>query len=52
MGLFGRRRTSVGLDVGSGYVKLAEVDHSGDRPEVLKVAASPIPRVRWRMERL
>lgn len=33
----------MGLDVGSGYVKLAEVDHSGDRPEVLKVAASPIP---------
>lgn len=33
----------MGLDIGSGYVKLAEVDHSGDRPEVLKVAVSPIP---------
>ncbi len=33
----------MGLDVGSGYIKLAEVDHGGDRPEVLKVAVSPIP---------
>lgn len=33
----------MGLDIGSGYLKLAEVDHSGDRPEVLKVAVSPIP---------
>ena len=44
MGLFGRRNTSVGLDIGSGYVKLAEIDHGGDRPEVLRVAARPIPK--------
>lgn len=43
MGLFGRRRTSVGLDIGSGYLKLAEIDHSGDGPEVVKVAVGPIP---------
>ena len=43
MGLFGRKKTSVGLDIGSGYIKLAEVDHSGDRPEITRVAAHPIP---------
>ena len=43
MGLFGPRRTTVGLDIGSGYVKLAEVGHGGDRPEVHRVAARPMP---------
>jgi len=38
MGLFGRNRTSVGLDIGSGFVKVVEVDHSGDQPEVSRVA--------------
>jgi len=38
MGLFGRRKSSVGLDIGSGFVKLIEVDHSGDQPEVKRVA--------------
>jgi type IV pilus assembly protein PilM len=37
MGLFGKK-TSVGLDIGSGFVKLVEVDHSGDQPEVSRVA--------------
>lgn len=43
MGLFGARRATVGLDIGSGFVKLAEVGHGGDRPEVRKVAARPTP---------
>lgn len=38
MGLFGRSRSTVGLDVGSGFVKMVEVDHSGDQPEVVRVA--------------
>ena len=42
MGLFGRKRTSVGLDIGSGFVKVVEVDHSGDQPEVARVAMRPL----------
>ena len=42
MGLFGRSRTTVGLDVGSGFVKLVEVDHSGDQPEVVRVSMRPL----------
>ncbi len=38
MGLFGRKRTSIGLDIGSGFVKVVEVDHSGAQPEVTRVA--------------
>ena len=41
MGLFGKK-TSVGLDIGSGFVKLVEVDHSGDQPEVSRVAIEPL----------
>ena len=44
MAFFGRRRTSVGLDIGSGFVKLALVDHGGDRPEVGGVAVRATPR--------
>ncbi|TVP77410.1 MAG: type IV pilus assembly protein PilM [Gemmatimonadales bacterium] len=42
MGLFGRKKSSVGLDIGSGFVKLIEVDHSGDQPEVTRVAIRPL----------
>lgn len=42
MGLFGRRKTTVGLDIGSGFVKLVEVDHSGAQPEVRRVAMRPL----------
>ena len=38
MGLFGRKKTSIGLDIGSGFVKVVEVDHSGTQPEVSRVA--------------
>ncbi len=41
MGLFGKK-TSVGLDIGSGFVKLVEVDYSGDEPEVARVAIEPL----------
>src|SRR5688572_6597921 len=43
MVLFGRSKGSVGLDVGSGFVKLVEVDHSGGQPEVSRVAMRPLP---------
>lgn len=42
MALFGRSKNSVGLDIGSGFVKLVEVDHSGDMPEVATVAMRPL----------
>jgi type IV pilus assembly protein PilM len=42
MGLFGRKRSSIGLDIGSGFVKVVEVDHSGDQPEVVQVAMRPL----------
>lgn len=42
MALFGRKRTSIGLDIGSGFVKVVEVDHSGDQPEVIRVAMRPL----------
>lgn len=42
MGLFGRKKNSVGLDIGSGFVKVVEVDFSGDQPEVVRVAARPL----------
>src|SRR3972149_11888990 len=38
MALFGRKKTSIGLDIGSGFVKVVEVDHSGAQPEVVPVA--------------
>ena len=36
MALFGigRKKRTVGLDVGSGFIKVAVVDHSGVEPEV------------------
>ncbi len=42
MGLFGRSKRSVGLDIGSGYVKLVEVDHSGDRPRLQMALMRPL----------
>ncbi|MEX0842963.1 MAG: type IV pilus assembly protein PilM, partial [Gemmatimonadota bacterium] len=39
---FGRKRSSIGLDIGSGFVKVVEVDHSGDQPEVVRVAMRPL----------
>ncbi len=42
MGLFGRKRNVIGLDIGSGFVKVVEVDHSGDQPEVVRVAMRPL----------
>src|SRR4026207_845220 len=43
MALFGRKKTTVGLDIGSGLVKVAVVDHSKSTPELVKVAITPLP---------
>jgi type IV pilus assembly protein PilM len=43
MALFGRKKTTVGLDIGSGLVKVAVVDHSRGTPELARVAISPLP---------
>jgi type IV pilus assembly protein PilM len=42
MALFGRKKTTVGLDIGSGLVKVAVIDHSKTTPELVKVAITPL----------
>jgi type IV pilus assembly protein PilM len=39
---FGRKTRSVGLDVGSGYIKVAVVDHSGPLPVVDRLVAQQL----------
>ncbi|HEU5466954.1 MAG TPA: type IV pilus assembly protein PilM [Gemmatimonadales bacterium] len=41
-GFLGGKKTSVGLDVGSGIIKLVVVDHSGSEPELVKVATTEV----------
>lgn len=42
MALFGRKKTTVGLDIGSGLVKVAVIDHSKPEPELVKVSITPL----------
>lgn len=42
MALFGRKKTTVGLDIGSGLIKVAVVDHSKEQPELVRVAITPL----------
>jgi len=42
MQLFGRKKTTIGLDIGSGLVKAAVIDHSGATPELTKVVITPL----------
>src|SRR5918999_867904 len=42
MGLFGRKKKTVGLDIGSGLIKVAVIDHSKREPELVKVAIVPL----------
>mgnify|MGYP001597741199 CR=1 FL=1 len=42
MALFGRKRTTIGLDIGSGLIKVAVVDHSKKAPELTRVAIQPL----------
>jgi len=41
-GLFGGKKTSVGLDIGSGIIKLVVIDHGGSEPELSKVATTEV----------
>src|SRR6185503_19110192 len=43
MPLFSRRKTTVGLDVGSGLIKVAVVDHGNGTPELVRVAITSLP---------
>ena len=42
MGLFGRKKTTIGLDIGSGLIKVAVIDHGRGEPELTKVAIAPL----------
>src|SRR4026208_1722309 len=42
MGLFGRTSTTVGLDIGSGLIKLVAISHSAGGPVLTKVAFTSI----------
>jgi len=42
MPLFGRKKTTVGLDIGSGLIKVAVIDHSKREPELVRVAVTPL----------
>lgn len=42
MALFRRSKQTIGLDIGSGYVKAAVVDHSAEEPRLLRIASLPL----------
>src|SRR3954465_11251451 len=42
MALFGKKKTTVGLDIGSGQIKVAVIDHSRKEPELVRVAVVPL----------
>ncbi len=42
MALFGRSKTTIGLDIGSGLIKVAVVDHSKKEPQLMRVAVQPL----------
>jgi type IV pilus assembly protein PilM len=37
-----RNRSTVGLDIGSGFIKVAVIDHSGPEPELVHVSHTPL----------
>ena len=42
MALLGRRKPTVGLDIGSGLIKAVVIDHSKGDPELVKVGIAPL----------
>src|SRR4051812_6248322 len=42
MALFGRKKTTIGLDIGSGLIKVAVIEHGKGEPELAKVAITPL----------
>jgi type IV pilus assembly protein PilM len=43
MPLFKRRKVTIGLDIGSGLVKLAVINHGKGLPELQRVVIEPVP---------
>src|SRR6059036_3490714 len=41
-GFLGGKKTSVGLDIGSGIIKLVVINHAGSEPELVKVATTEV----------
>ena len=39
---FGKQQATVGLDIGSGLIKVVVIDHSGEEPELTHVATTPV----------
>jgi type IV pilus assembly protein PilM len=39
---FGRKKTTIGLDIGSGLIKIAVIDHGRGEPVLTKVAIAPL----------
>ena len=42
MALFGRKKTTIGLDIGSGLIKVAVIEHGKGEPELAKVSITPL----------
>lgn len=42
MASFRRKKSTIGLDIGSGLIKVAVVDHGKDAPELVRVAITPL----------
>ena len=42
MALFGRKKATIGLDIGSGLIKVAVIDHSKREPELVRVTVTPL----------
>ena len=42
MALFRRNKQTIGLDIGSGFVKAAVIDHSSEEPRLLRLASLPL----------
>jgi type IV pilus assembly protein PilM len=42
MPFFGRNKTTVGLDIGSGLIKVVVMDHARGVPELVKIAVAPL----------
>ena len=42
MGLFGRKSTTIGLDIGSGLIKLVAITHTANGPILTKVAFTSV----------
>src|SRR5574338_1548483 len=42
MALFGRKKTTVALDIGSGLIKLVQISHGSGEPVITKVATTQV----------